>query len=173
MTEPGSPQIRFEEGQQGFIGDKDSRPNFIGNERNNIFSEHGLGNERYMNTCRQCNEYLGPRASSVRTKEHEPDKFDDKHWEWDDYLAHFMSVARWNNWSETDMASQLAMSFQRSAQTVLGNITELEVRDFGYLKAGTHFQTPPTLGYHGFRVIICGRTATSDMLNLELFRYIC
>ena len=84
---------------------------------------------------RQCNEYLGPRVSSVRRKEREPDKFDDKRWEWDDYLAHFMSVARWNNWSEADMASQLAMSLRGSGQTVLGNMTELEARDFGYLKA--------------------------------------
>ena len=105
----------------------------LGNERNSNLSEHGLGNERYMN--RQCNEYLGPRVNSVRRKEREPDKFDDKRWEWDDYLAHFMSLARWNNWSEADMASQLAMSLRGSAQTVLGNMTELEARDFGYLKA--------------------------------------
>ena len=27
------------------------------------------------------------------------DLFDDKNWDFDEYMAHFMSVARWNGWS--------------------------------------------------------------------------
>ena len=71
----------------------------------------------------------------VRRKEREPDKFDDKTWDWDDYVAHFMSVARWNRWTEDEMAAQLAMSLRGSARTILGNMSEQEICNFQLLKA--------------------------------------
>ena len=63
------------------------------------------------------------------------DLFDDKNWDFDEYMAHFMSVARWNGWSYAEMADQLAMNLRGSARTVLGNLPEHEVRDFDSLKA--------------------------------------
>ena len=63
------------------------------------------------------------------------DLFDDKNWDFDEYMAHFTSVARWNGWSYAEMADQLAMNLRGSARTVLGNLPEHEVRDFDSLKA--------------------------------------
>ena len=63
------------------------------------------------------------------------DLFDDKNWDFDEYMAHFMLVARWNGWSCAEMADQLAMSLRGSARTVLGILPEHEVRDFDSLKA--------------------------------------
>ena len=63
------------------------------------------------------------------------DLFDDKSWDFDEYMANFMSVARWNGWSYAEMADQLAMNLRGSARTVLGNLQEQEVRDFDSLKA--------------------------------------
>ena len=63
------------------------------------------------------------------------DLFDDKNWDFDEYMAHFMSVARWNGWSYAEMADQLAMNLRGSARTVLGILPEHEVRDFDSLKA--------------------------------------
>ena len=68
-------------------------------------------------------------------KQRNADLFDDKNWDFDEYMAHFMSVARWNGWSYAEMADQLAMNLRGSARTVLGNLPEHEVRDFDSLKA--------------------------------------
>ena len=53
-----------------------------------------------------------------------------------------MSVARWNRWTEDEMAAQLAMSLRGSAQTILGNMSEQEICNFQLLKAAlTHRYT--------------------------------
>ena len=88
-----------------------------------------------------------PRQTSdlVRArKEKTPDKFDDKTWEWEDYLAHFMSVARWNGWSNAEKAEQLAMSLRGKAQTILGDLSEYEIRNFEALKAALARRYCPT-----------------------------
>ena len=53
-------------------------------------------------------------------KQRNADLFDDKIWDFDEYMAHFMSVARWNGWSYAEMADQLAMNLRFSVRTVLG-----------------------------------------------------
>ena len=68
-------------------------------------------------------------------KQRNADLFDDKNWDFDEYMAHFMSVARWSGWSYAEMADQLAMNLRGSARTVLGILPEHEVRDFDSLKA--------------------------------------
>ena len=68
-------------------------------------------------------------------KQRNADLFDDKKWDFDEYMAHFMSVARWNGWSYAEMADQLAMNLRGSARTVLGNLPEHKGRDFDSLKA--------------------------------------
>ena len=68
-------------------------------------------------------------------KQRNADLFDDKNWDFDEYMAHFTSVARWNGWSYAEMADQLAMNLRGSARIVLGNLPEHEVHDFDSLKA--------------------------------------
>ena len=51
-------------------------------------------------------------------KQRNADLFDDKNWDFDEYMAHFMLVARWNGWSYAEMADQLAMNLRGSARTV-------------------------------------------------------
>ena len=63
------------------------------------------------------------------------DLFDDKYWDFDEYMAHFTLVARWNGWSYAEMADQLVMNLRGSTRTVLRNLPEHEVRDFDSLKA--------------------------------------
>ena len=67
-------------------------------------------------------------------KQQNTDLFDDKNWDFDEYMDHFMSVARWNGWSYAEMADQLAMNLRGSARTVLEILPEHEVRDFDSLK---------------------------------------
>ncbi|KAL3885399.1 hypothetical protein ACJMK2_025462 [Sinanodonta woodiana] len=52
-------------------------------------------------------------------KEKEPDKFDGKNVEWQDYIVHFEQVAYWNNWNKIERAQQLAMSLRGVAQRLL------------------------------------------------------
>ena len=68
-------------------------------------------------------------------KQRNADLFDDKNWDFDEYMAHFTAVARWNGWSYAEMADQLAMNLRGSARTVLGILPAHEVRDFDSLKA--------------------------------------
>ena len=63
------------------------------------------------------------------------DLFDDKNWDFDEYMAHLTSVARWNGCSYAEMADQLAMNLRGLAKTVLGNLWEPEVHAFDNLKA--------------------------------------
>ena len=87
----------------------------------------------------------------VRRKEREPDKFKDKTWDWDDYVAHFMSVARWNRWTEDEMAAQLAMSLHGSTRTILGNMSEQEICNIQLLKAALTCRYSPNERLSGYR----------------------
>lgn len=59
-----------------------------------------------------CREYSRRRYR----KEKEPDKFDGKSVEWQDYEKHFEQVALWNGWSEREKATQLVMSLRGVAE---------------------------------------------------------
>ena len=68
------------------------------------------------------------------------DLFDDKNWDFDEYMAHFTTVAIWNGWSYAEMADQLAMNLRGSARTVLENLPEHEVHDFDSLERRTAYR---------------------------------
>ncbi|KAK3590793.1 hypothetical protein CHS0354_038731 [Potamilus streckersoni] len=79
------------------------------------------------------NKYL-EGTERVR-KEKEPDKFDGKNVEWQDYIVHFEQVAYWNNWNKSERAQQLAMSLRGIAQGLLGDLDRTKIGDYDFLKS--------------------------------------
>ena len=71
----------------------------------------------------------------TRDRKHKPpDSYDGKGVEWTDYICHFEQVSRWNRWSESDMAAQLAMSLRGNAQRILSELTTAELSNYRFLK---------------------------------------
>ncbi|CAC5414606.1 unnamed protein product [Mytilus coruscus] len=67
-------------------------------------------------------------------KQKDPDTYDGKHAEWPDYICHFEQVALWNQWSEYEMASQLAMCLRGIAQRALSELSRDDLSNYGRLK---------------------------------------
>ncbi|CAC5411257.1 unnamed protein product [Mytilus coruscus] len=67
-------------------------------------------------------------------KQKDPDTYDGKHAEWPDYICHFEHVALWNQWSEYEMASQLAMCLRGIAQRALSEPSRDDLSNYGRLK---------------------------------------
>ena len=87
----------------------------------------------------QCWSY--PHSASFRARadrlvrwEKEPDKFDGKAVDLQDYLVHFEQVAAWNNWGYTEKGLQLSMSLKGPAQKLLTDMHPSQVRDYNSLK---------------------------------------
>ena len=76
-----------------------------------------------------------PRCADIhpRRREKDPATFDGESTEWVDYLKHFNRVAEWNGWSYKEKAIQLAMSLKNTAQRVLSDLPEAQIRDFDML----------------------------------------
>ena len=68
-------------------------------------------------------------------KQKDPDTFDGSSVELRDYICHFEQVSRWNNWSESEMATQLAMSLRGNAQRILSELGTAELCNYQLLKA--------------------------------------
>ncbi|VDH90645.1 Hypothetical predicted protein [Mytilus galloprovincialis] len=52
-------------------------------------------------------------------REKEPQSFDGKTIDWQDYLVHFEQVAEWNEWNDLERAKQIVMSLRGPAQKIL------------------------------------------------------
>ena len=59
-------------------------------------------------------------------------------------LLSSLSVSRWNGWSEEEKAQQLAMSLRGKAQTLLGELSQYQLRDFDFLKSVLDSRYCPT-----------------------------
>ena len=68
-------------------------------------------------------------------KQKDPDTFDGSSVELRDYICHFEQVSRWNNWSESEMATQLVMSLRGNAQRILSELGSAELYNYQMLKA--------------------------------------
>lgn len=77
----------------------------------------------------------GPRTERSYRKQKDPDTYDGKFTEWNDYICHFEQVALWNSWAPHEMASQLAMCLRGSAQRALSELSLGDLSDYGRLKA--------------------------------------
>ena len=58
----------------------------------------------------------------------DPKSFDGVKMDWSDYLAHFETVAKWNEWDNEQKAQQLIISLDGEAMKILGQLTS-EVKD--------------------------------------------
>ncbi|CAG2194353.1 unnamed protein product [Mytilus edulis] len=61
-----------------------------------------------------------PKPRILR-REREPDKFDGKSVDWQDYIVHFEQTAQWNDWDDESKAQQLCMCLRGTAQKLLGD----------------------------------------------------
>ena len=64
----------------------------------------------------------------------EPDSYNGESTEWPDYICHFEQVSKWNGWSETEKAAQLAICLRGVAQRVLSELTEKELSSYSDLR---------------------------------------
>ena len=69
------------------------------------------------------------RRSNFHRKQLRVDQFDGESAVLDDYLSHFVRVARWNGWSHEEKGIQLAVNLLGVAQQVFGCLTDFEVDD--------------------------------------------
>ncbi|CAC5403497.1 unnamed protein product [Mytilus coruscus] len=74
------------------------------------------------------------RRDKQYKKQKDPDTYDGKHAEWPDYICHFEQVALWNQWSEYEMASQLAMCLRGIAQRALSELSRDDLSNYWRLK---------------------------------------
>ena len=80
------------------------------------------------------NQPYTARTSRVLRREKEPDKFDGKSVELQDYLVHFEQVAAWNNWGYDEKGLQLSMCLKSAAQKLLTDLNPQAVRDYNSLR---------------------------------------
>lgn len=79
---------------------------------------------------RQNSANITSHSARSKRKEKEPDHYDGVRVEWPDYICHFEQVALWNQWSEQEKVSQLAMGLRGSAQRVLSKLTMEDLTDY-------------------------------------------
>lgn len=73
-------------------------------------------------------------VSRVQRKEKQPDTFDGKSSDWQDYIIHFEQVSSWNGWTESEKAQQLSMSLRGAAQKLLSNLSDRQFSDYKAVK---------------------------------------
>ncbi|MCP3933116.1 MAG: hypothetical protein GY705_28945 [Bacteroidetes bacterium] len=73
---------------------------------------------------------LYPEIDIPKRRAREPKAFNCDKTEWVDYLRHFLTVAKWNNWSDNEMANQLIMSFDGNAMSILSELPEQNMDNF-------------------------------------------
>lgn len=79
-------------------------------------------------------DYRQTHTDRLVRREKEPDKFDGKSVELQDYLVHFEQVAAWNKWGYSEKGLQLSMSLKGPAQKLLTDLHFDQVRDYNCLK---------------------------------------
>lgn len=70
----------------------------------------------------------------IMRKEKEPQTFDGKNSDWQDYIVHFEQVADWNEWTDQDKAKQVVMSLRGPAQKILSNLSKQELGCYEKIK---------------------------------------
>jgi hypothetical protein len=70
-----------------------------------------------------------------------PDRFDDSKVNWTDWIRHFETVGRYNEWSSSEMADNMIMSLQASC---LSEIPDEKMRDYDALKQWLSARFDPT-----------------------------
>lgn len=76
------------------------------------------------------------RTNHNRFRKHkEPDVYNGDNVEWPDYVCHFEQVSLWNEWTDYEKATQLAMCLRGRAQRVLSELTNRELNNYFELKS--------------------------------------
>ncbi|VDI34879.1 Hypothetical predicted protein [Mytilus galloprovincialis] len=63
-------------------------------------------------------------------REKEPQSFDGKTIDWQDYLVHFEQVAEWNEWNDLERAKQIVMSLRGPAQKILSTLSKQDLGNY-------------------------------------------
>ena len=77
-------------------------------------------------------------------RENEPDKFDGKSVEMQDYLVLFEQVAAWNNWGYDEKGLLLSMCLKGAAQNLLTDLPSQAVRDYNLLSQALESRFNPS-----------------------------
>ncbi|XP_071139789.1 uncharacterized protein [Mytilus edulis] len=67
-------------------------------------------------------------------REKEPQSFDGKTIDWQDYLVHFEQVAEWNEWNDLERAKQIVMSIRGPAQKILSTLSKQDLGNYNKIK---------------------------------------
>ncbi|XP_048248089.1 uncharacterized protein LOC125377963 [Haliotis rufescens] len=80
------------------------------------------------------NERIPSRNFKMTRREKQPDTFDGKTSDWQDYMVHFEQVTNWNGWNEQEKAQQLSMSLRGAAQKMLSSLTFGQLGDYNAIR---------------------------------------
>ena len=92
------------------------------------------GGDRSLNRSLNSSFGSGNRSFSSR-KERVPEPFTGTKGDLKEWLLHFETCSRWNDWSYDEKGVNLAMSLRGNAQQILGELSPHEVEDFDSIKA--------------------------------------
>ena len=105
---------------------------------NNLKPEFNLGKDSEMkiNFHNNKSEFSDrPHFTKTFRKHKEPDIYNGENVEWPDYVCHFEQVSLWNEWTDGEKATQLAMCLRGRAQRVLSELTNRELNNYFELKS--------------------------------------
>ena len=86
-------------------------------------------NQSFNTSNSSCNRSFNSR------KESRPEPFNGNKTDLKDWLLHFETCSRWNDWSYEEKGVNLAMCLRGSAQQILSELSPHEVEDFDRIKA--------------------------------------
>ncbi|CAC5378793.1 unnamed protein product [Mytilus coruscus] len=78
--------------------------------------------------------FVPHKSAPNKMAKREPDKFDGKSVDWQDYIVHFEQTAKWNDWDDESKAQQLCMCLRGTAQKLLGGAKSNVLADYTSLK---------------------------------------
>jgi len=88
----------------------------------------------------------------------DPKPFDGNKIEWSDYLKHFEAVSEWNEWTPSQKAKQLVMSFEGEAIKLLGELSNEILHDFDRLVFELNRRYDPTERAQAWKIEFRSRT---------------
>lgn len=107
-------------------------------ENESMRPEFGLDrdSEMKLNFHDRSDDFSDFTKSAKRFRKHkDPDVYNGENVEWPDYLCHFEQVSLWNEWTDCEKATQLAMCLRGRAQRVLSELTNRELNNYVELKS--------------------------------------
>ena len=87
-----------------------------------------------VNSDKQFNSASLHEKQSIIRREKEPQTFDGKSIDWQDYLVHFEQVSEWKEWNDLEKAKQNVMSLRGPAQKILSTLSKQDLGNYNKIR---------------------------------------